>query len=148
MPVLKKLFTLMQINLSLTLMSEVLNLLCLSCHFDSVILKRMEFASEQPFLTFSLSVTPSVKLTVNSAILGTLSFPLFFWSGWYSVLVFTITWKITTLLRLLPTAEISELLSKLFLYKPSLDLHKHHKWTQGITPSGIGEADKSADTQN
>lgn len=38
-------------------------------------------AAEQPFLTFSLSVTPSVKLTVNSAILGTLSFPLFFWSG-------------------------------------------------------------------
>lgn len=36
----KKSFILMQINLSLTLvMSGVLNLLCLYCHFDSVILK-------------------------------------------------------------------------------------------------------------
>lgn len=31
------------------------------------------------------------KLTVNSAIFGTRNFPLFFCSGWYSVLVFTIT---------------------------------------------------------
>lgn len=43
-------------------------------------------------VTFNLSVTPSVKLTVNSAIFGTLIF-LFFCSDWYSVLVFTTTFS-------------------------------------------------------
>lgn len=41
-------------------------------------------------LTLSLSETPSVKLMVNSSTLGT--FSLFF-SVWYSVRVFTTTWR-------------------------------------------------------
>lgn len=48
-------------------------------------------AAAQPGpLTLNLSVTPSVMLTVNSAILGGRAFP-FLRSGSYSVLVFTTT---------------------------------------------------------
>lgn len=58
MPVLKKKkkksFILMQIKFSLTLvLSGVLNLFCLYCHFDSVILKCVAFASEGSRITIS-----------------------------------------------------------------------------------------------
>lgn len=50
-------------------------------------------------VTHTQSFCYTIKtLTVNSAIFGTRNFPLFFCSGWYSVLVFTITWNVQPVL--------------------------------------------------